>query len=422
MKLLKSFSLYTFASIIEKGISFFLLPVFTFYLSTKDFGVLALLTSIISFGLPLITLGVQGAVSVAYFKGVKNNYPSYFSSSIIPPFLIAAIITLIILLFHNPIQAYFGVPIVWIILIPFFCFISFFNSLLLLDYQIKNEPGKYIIFSLSSSSLNILISLLFVVVLKFGYQGRLIGQYLSILVLFLIAFYILLQKKKLLVKNISLTNIKDSLVFGLPLMPHIFGALVISMSDRLFIDHFYGKAELGIYNLAYVLGSAVTIFSASFANAIMPFSYELFTINTFESKLKVVKVYWLFVILMVSIIICVWLVTPFVFKWFIDPKFAGGIKYVSWIMMGYFFQGMYLLFSNVIFYLKKTKVLFYMSFINVGINLGLNYYLVPKMGPIGATYTLCVNYFILFLAISIYCHNIYPLPWFHVFKKLKIAA
>lgn len=417
MNVLKSFSLYTIASFIERGIAFFLLPLFTFYLTTKDFGVLALITSIFSFTLPLVNLGIQSAISVAYFNGEKENYPSYFSSSIFPPFCTSIFLTLILFFFKASIENYLGIPFVWILSIPFFCFLSFLNSLLLIDYQIKNEPSKYVIFSLSNSSLNIIISLLLVITFNYGYQGRLIGQYLSIILFSIIAIYVLYQKRNLLVKNITSVNIKNSLSFGLPLVPHIIGGMVINMSDRLFIDHFCGKEQLGIYNIGYVLGSAISILCTAFANAIIPFSYELFSIDTYAAKVKVVKVYWLFIGLMIVIVFCMWIFTPLVFKWLVDDKFATGAKYVIWITLGYFFQGLYLLFANIIFYLKKTKFFFYLSFVNILVNLGLNYFLIPILGPMGAAYATFISFFVFFVTIAIYCNKIYPLPWLSALTK-----
>lgn len=417
MNLLKSFSLYTTASFIEKGISFFLLPLFTFYLSTNDFGVLALLTSISSFVLPLVALGIQGAISVAYFKGDRENYPSYFTSSIVSPFVVTTFLTLLALVFQSYISNYFELPAIWVIVIPFFSFLSFFNSLLLIDYQIKDQPLKYVCFSLTNSLTNFAFSLLLVMIFKYGYEGRLYGQYLSALICSSVALLILLRKR-LIIKNISKINIKDSLLFGLPLIPHIFGSMVVNMSDRMFIDHFFGKEVLGVYNIGYVLGSAISILSAAFANAIIPFSYDLFAQDTLKAKTKVVKVYWLYIGVMIFTLFCIWLMAPFIFKWFINAKFAEGVRYVIWIALGYFFQGIYFLFSNIIFYLKKTKVLFYLSFVNIIINLGLNFLLVPKFGPIGAAYTLCVSYLIYFLTVAIYCHTVFPLPWLS-HKRIK---
>lgn len=417
MKFLKSFSIYTIASIIEKGITLFLLPVFTFYLSPKDIGSLVLITSLITFSQPLLTLGIPGAISVAYFKEERSNYNSYFVSSIILPFLIGVGTFLILFFFADLIHDYFKISPVWIATIPLISFFLFVNSLLLITYQIENQPDKYVAFSLSTTLVNILISLLLVITFKFGFEGRLYGFYFSALFSFIIAVFLLFKKDLLCIKSISIKNAKDSILFGLPLIPHMLGGMVIMMSDRLFIDHFLGKSELGVYNIGYVIGSMLSVFSGAFANAIIPFSYDLFAKETYEAKIKVVKVYWMFIVLLMILLFGVVICAPFVFKWFVNDRFSGGSKYVMWIAVGYFFQGLYLLFANIIFYLKKTKVLFYWSFINVIINLSLNYFLIQKFGALGAAYALCLSYFIFFIAISLITHRLYPLPWLYYFNK-----
>ncbi|MCH5686531.1 polysaccharide biosynthesis C-terminal domain-containing protein [Niabella sp. W65] len=215
----------------------------------------------------------------------------------------------------------------------------------------------------------------------------------------------------------NLDDVKDSIGFGLPLIPHTIGAMVINMSDRLFITHYLNKEILGIYNIGYLAGSVLSLINAGFANAIVPFSYELFNQNTTVAKGKVVKVYWMYILILIVFILLIWLLTPFMFNHFIDKKFHGGTRFVVWIALGYFFQGIYLLFANIIFYLKKTKVLFYLSFFNIAINLTLNYLLVPRFGAMGAAYTLCISYFIFVVAVAFYCFRNFPLPWLTFNRK-----
>ena len=107
-----------------------------------------------------------------------------------------------------------------------------------------------------------------------------------------------------------------------------------------------------------------------------------------------VKVVWVFIGVIVFAFFCVWIGIPLIFRWFVDAKFSEGSKDVVWISLGYFFQGMYLLFANIIFYLKRTKILFYLSFINIIINLSLNYFLIPMLGHIGAAYAICISVFV----------------------------
>lgn len=416
MNLYKSFSVYLVASFIERGLAFLILPVFTYYLAPDDFGMLSLLSTLFVFTLPVISLGTQSAISVAYFNEKKSDYSSYVTSTLITPIVIAILLTLVGTSFGGTIADILGVPKLWLLVIPVFSLMSIITSTLLIDYQIKQEPLKYGILSLSSSSVNIVLSISFVILLGMNYEGKLIGQYISILIFAIIAL-ILLKKRGVLGNNVSKKFIKDSLLFGLPIVPHVIGGMVINMSDKIFINQILGKIDLGIYNMGFVIGSSISMLCVSFANAIVPFSYENFAKGDDLSKQKVVKVYWIYILSMVVIVLLLSFLAPYIFDWFINERYKTGSVFVKWISLGFFFQGCYLLFANIIYYTKKTKILFYWSFVNISINLGLNYLLITKFGTIGAAYTICISYFIFAFSVAIISRKIYPLPWFYFLKR-----
>jgi O-antigen/teichoic acid export membrane protein len=418
MNIYKSFSIYLGASFIEKGLSFLILPIFTFYLAPSDFGMLSLLSSLFVFVLPVISLGTQSAISVAFFTQTKSDYSVYVSSTLLIPTIIAAALLLLTIVFGSVLSAWLGVPKIWLVAIPFFSLLSIFSSTLLIDYQIKQEAYKYGIFSLSSSSINMVLSLSLVILFGMNYEGRLIGQYISILAFGLLALYIL-RKRNVLTGRVAKAFLKDSLHFGLPIVPHVIGGIVINMSDRIFINQILGKSDLGIYNIGYVIGSAISMLCNAFATAIVPYSYEKFAKGDKLSKQSVVKVYWLYILALIFIVLSISIAAPLVFKWFIDKRFSGGVIFVKWISIGFFFQGCYLLFANIIYYTKRTKVLFYWSFVNIAVNLGLNYFLINKFGAIGAAYTLCISYLLFFLSMALISNMYYPLPWFYFLKKEK---
>lgn len=415
MNIYKSFSVYLGASFIERGLAFLILPVFTFYLAPNDFGMLSLLTTLFIFTLPVISLGTQSAISVAYFNEKKSDYSSYVSSTLIVPSALAISLLLLVIFFGGTFSDILGVPKVWLLVIPVFTLMSIITSTLLIDYQIKQEPFKYGLFSLSSSSVNMVLSISFVILLGMNYEGKLIGQYISILIFTIIAL-ILLKKRGVLANKVSKKFIKDSLLFGLPIVPHVIGGMVINMSDKVFINQILGKTDLGIYNMGYVIGSSISMLCISFANAIVPFSYENFAKGDDLSKQKVVKVYWIYIISMIVIVLLLSFLSPYIFDWFINKRYNAGSIFVKWIAIGFFFQGCYLLFANIIYYTKKTKILFYWSFVNIIINLVLNYFLINKFGTIGAAYTLCISYFIFAASMAIFSRKLYPLPWFYFLK------
>jgi len=111
--------------------------------------------------------------------------------------------------------------------------------------------------------------------------------------------------------------------------------------------------------------------------------------------------------------------SPFFFKYFMDIRYLQGYTYVFWVSVGYFFWGVYMLFSSYIYYYKQTKFLVWLAIINIITNLALNYYFIGIYGGIGAAYATALSFFINLLLLLIKVFKM--LPWFRFqisdFKK-----
>ncbi|HXB41970.1 MAG TPA: polysaccharide biosynthesis C-terminal domain-containing protein [Bacteroidia bacterium] len=91
--------------------------------------------------------------------------------------------------------------------------------------------------------------------------------------------------------------------------------------------------------------------------------------------------------------------------------------YVAWVGLGYVFWGLYMLFSAVIFYKKKTKFMGILSVLNISLNALLNYFLIKEFGAIGAAYATTISFFVVLIITAFYSHKLYPMPWFYFLKK-----
>ena len=67
-KLLKNSSIYTLVMVLQKGIGFFMLPLYTAYLTPTDYGIQAVVTSVSSFLSVFVTLGLDAAAQRFYYK------------------------------------------------------------------------------------------------------------------------------------------------------------------------------------------------------------------------------------------------------------------------------------------------------------------------------------------------------------------
>lgn len=413
LNLLKSFSIYTAGNLLTQSINFFLLPVFTHYLTPSDYGILTLISTITSFITPLILISIDGSISIEFYKKKFGQPATYITSALVLSFISTLFVSLIMLLISNKIQQQLFIPVFWLDIIPVMCFFEVVRTLNLMVFQINEKPMLYAGYSLSNTLGNLLLALFFIILLKYNYEGRLYGQYCIAIIYFFLGLYIL-YKRDLLCKNISKLMMKDIIEFGLPLIPHAIGFSIINLADRFFISYYAGNYQLGIYSLSYTLGSIIVIIAVAFNNAWTPHFYKLLQEDTIQSKLKIVKITYWYVLILFLLTIGLVIISSFIFNKIIDSKFQLGLKFVPWIAFSSFFFGCYLAFTNYIFYLKRTKTFAYVSIMNIILNLILNLILIKHYGAIGAAYATFLSFFLFALIIAIIAIKIYPMPWMNI--------
>lgn len=405
--LIRSFSIYTIGAFLTQGINFILLPLFTHYLTTADFGLLTLITTTASFLAPLMLLSIDGAISIEYYKNEHSNFKEYVSTSLFISVLSSLLIFILLFLSRNYFYYYFGIPKFWLLLIPAFAVLENFKIVALVIFQVNKKAEMYALISFSYTLVNVALSLFFVIFLKYNFTGRLYSQYISTSCYFFLAL-IILANYKLIGLTVRKKMMIDVLRYGLPLVLHAIGFITINLADRLFISHYNGTSQLGIYSLAYTIGSVISIIAISFNTAWTPHLFELLKENTDSSRSKIVKVVYAFIGGLFILTLILNITSPFIFQVFIDPKFSEGIKIVPWISMSSFFFGCYLAFTNFIFYKKKNKIFALAAVINIVLNLILNYLLIPALGIIGAAYATFVSFLIFATFIAAIASRLYP--------------
>ena len=74
MKLLKTFSLYTFVGFLNAGVGFLILPILTHYLTPEDYGIISLMNTYVQILMPIIGLSTASYISVEYYnKSLKEG-------------------------------------------------------------------------------------------------------------------------------------------------------------------------------------------------------------------------------------------------------------------------------------------------------------------------------------------------------------
>jgi O-antigen/teichoic acid export membrane protein len=410
-KPLYSISFYTLTSIICALLSVCVLPIFTSYLSQKDYGVSSLISSYVLILSPFLGLSAGGFFWIEFFKTkskiqLSNIYSTYFWFTT----FVTALILIIFYLIFSKVYDLLDFNLMYFLLIPFLSYfieIGEFTRSLFIN---KNKPISFLIYSVFFTAVELFLSYIFIVYLFHSWEGRILAWLLVLFLQFVVTLIILVKFDKYLLFVFDKAILINLAIFGLPIIFHQIGKFVINQSDRIFISKMVSIEQAGIYSLGYQVGSMILLPIGAFFNYYTPFLYEKLSeekINT----VQIVKTSYLIVLLTMICLLLLNAFTPLFFDIFIDKKFGSASNYVFWVSISYLFWSFYLLFSGILFYYKKTFFLGLVSFVNIVLNLILNYYFIIFFGAIGATYATAISFFIVFVIVAYKSNKILKLPW-----------
>jgi O-antigen/teichoic acid export membrane protein len=389
-KLSKNIIIYGLSNGLKSLVPFIMLPILTSYITTEGFGVLSLIETSILFLTPFILLNLEAGVNVEYFKSSKLDLAKYLSNGLILSFGSFVLISILFYFTNDFISSALDIPSNIILLLPIFVLLRIFPTLALVIYQAQQKSVSYLFYSLFQTVFDFALSAAFIMYWKHGYFGRLEGTYLAFFVASIMGVFII-YRMKYFDFSISNEKMKQVLKFGLPLVPHAIGGTIIAMSDRYFISIFEGNSEVGLYTAAYQVGALMLLFSRSVNQAWNPMLFSLLKKKDFKSIEKFTAILFVAFIL---VGIGIYFSTDLLFEYLIDSSYADAKQYVTLLLLGFLFQSLYFLFTNFIFYSKRTDILAIITFSGALLNLLLNYILIKRMGVIGVAYATAITWFV----------------------------
>lgn len=410
--MLKKTLVYTFCAIFSAAIPFLLLPVLTRYLSPEEYGQIAMFNVFIAALAAIIGFSVHGAANRRFFdEDVSDIELARFNGNCFFILLISTALALLMLTFFDiHLASYLGIPNTWIYLGIANVFCGFVFNLRLGQWQIRGQAKSFGFLQITSSLIALSFSLLFIVLLRLGPEGRIYGIVLSSVIVGFISYYTLINNKLFLFEY-NQQDIKEALSFGIPLIPHVLGGFLILSLDRLLINKELGLEMTGIYMVAVGLGSALNIVFNSINKAYTPWLFGELKENNQDKKIDIVKyTYIYFVFLMLMSVIAFFIASP-ILKLIVGEKFHQSADVLPIIVVGQVFIGMYFVVTNYIFYVKKTKFLSYVTISCGLINFILLLIFIPMHGINGAAVAFLIANLLRFVATWVLSIKLYAMPW-----------
>ena len=415
-KLFRNVFIFTITNVINSAIPFILLPVLTRYLTASDYGIAATFQVLFSIIFVFVGLNMNGAVAVNFFGLKREELKIYIGNTLIIQFVSFILVLGIINIFKTKLSNFVKFPGDWLSIIVIIALSNSIIQLALKLWQVEKKPVQYGIFQILQTILNTALSIFFVVVLDWHWQGRLYGIIITTLAFGIISAFII-YKRNYLKFSIKKDYVKDALFFGIPLIPASLGWWVMTGIDRIFINSMVGIADTGIYTVGYQVGMIIGLLAISFNQAWVPFFYEKLKENEYSTNVRIVKLTYLFNIGIIALSLILSFITPFFLRFYVGKRFYFAYKFVVWIALGYAFNGMRFMVVNYFYYVKKTYISAWIAFFCAGVNIILNYFLIKANGAVGAAQATTISFFLSFIVTWILCTKVYKMPWLFFLEK-----
>ena len=398
-QLTKDTGIYGISTIVGRFLTFLLTPFYTHVFSTHDFGAFTNLYVFIGIFNVIFIYGMDAA----YLKFASNreigDKKDNFSTPYLFIFIVGILISGVIYLLRQPIFSVFDIPMNNSYLMNYVIGILFIDTLNVIPYltlRLEHKAKKFSAFKLINITVNVLLNLFLILRLKMGIEA----VFLSNLAATIASFTLLIPTVAANLKiKLNFTLLKRLLKFGLPYLPAGLAAMMIQSIDRPILSHLTNLSTSGLYSANYKLGIFMMLFVNMFQYAWQPFFLQ----NAKEKNAKEIfaKVLTYFTLAATLILVILSLFISDLAKvsiyhhTIIGASYLSGLNIVPVVLFGYMFLGIYSVFTVGIFIEEKSLYVPFITVAGAAVNIGVNFWLIPVMGIMGAALATLAAYFVM---------------------------
>lgn len=415
-KLVGNAAIYLGANILNAGIPFLLLPILTRVLTPADYGTVAMFGIVLSVFGAFTGLSVHGAIGVRYFQLEKKELAEYVGTCVGILVISTTVLFLVVAVFGAWLAEVSGVPTDWLLVAVVLSGFQFLCNIRLTLWQVSGEAKKYGAFQISQSLINAAVSLILILIIGMAWEGRVLGQSVAVMLFGIIALWWLLKDGLIQFPRNWRSNYRDALKFGVPLIPHVIGGLLIVAADRFIIVRLLDVAQAGIYMVALQVGQALGLITESFNKAYAPWLMKNLSKPTAALRLTIVRGTYLYFVIVLMIATVFGLLAPLFLGFLVGESFRAAGELVIYIALGFAFGGCYFMVTNYIFFESKTKFLAYLTFFTGLVNIPLMFILVEKNGITGAGQAFMLTNALSFVGTWWLAQKLHPMPWLKAFR------
>ncbi|MEW6746274.1 MAG: polysaccharide biosynthesis C-terminal domain-containing protein [Planctomycetota bacterium] len=393
---------YAFGNIVSRSVGFLLIPFYTEYLTTGDYGVLDIVDVTVALLAQLLGFNIGGALVRFYFDDDDwERRKRLIATAQIFFTLFVGVVTLFLAL---------GAPLLAPALFGGDEFrVHFRLTMAILLLSAAAEPAIalmraeqrstfFVILAFSKMVIEIGLKVYLIAYLQFGVLGAIWGSVLAWIYAAAIPLVWLLGRSGF---HFSFAQLKRLVGFTYPLILSGLSGFALHSADRYMI-RWLGEAGgtenlnlVGIYGLAYKFGYLINfILLDPFLLIWFPYIFSIKLRERQQERNAQVASYLNALLIWASLGLA--LVMPEVVRIAAQkPEFYAADQPVPVILLGYVFWALYQMFHTGIFIEKRTQLLPRVVMTAALVNIGLNAVMIPRWGIMGAAWATVIAFVVL---------------------------
>ena len=286
-------------------------------------------------------------------------------------------------------------------------------------FRVEERSVAYAIASVANVVITVAAMVVFVAVLHWGAIGLVVGNFTGTLCVYaaLVAY-----RFEQLGLEFDRPLLRKMQVFGLPLVPSALALWTISFVDREFVAWYKNLAEVGVYSAAIKIAGVITFVMVAFRTAWPAFAYSIEDDRDAKRTYAFVLTYLLTFASWLALALGA--LAPWWVRLLTDPRYQRAEKGVPLLVFAFTIYAGYTVLAIGSGRARRTQFNWIVTGIGAAVSIGLNFWLIPRWGMVGASISMVGAYVALFVGMTFYAQRVFPVPyqWRRVVTCVAVAV
>jgi|GEM_PF-6579200 len=390
---MRHFVNYVLAKYATSGINF-LIPLFLpVFLKKEDMGLIATFYSIYTLLFFFISLNANAYLLRAYVDE-KENLSSLFQLSSLIMLSMCTVILIVFILLESFLRQISHFALIDLILVPLAVLFWQFITLFLTYFQAQQKSMQYSLLLLGRTSLATALMFIMIIILDLGWDSRIYSfLYTDVLLSMALLFVFRRYFSSFIIDKEFIGKTIATLKYGVPLIPHNLAMWVLFAADIFFINYYIGSEGSAIYYIANMMGLIIGLFQDAITTAWNPHVFAKIKNNDInQSYLIRYGALYFFILMILGAVVA--FSAPVFLSYMYDGSYDEAVVLIPFMISAYVFNGIYKFFAAIIFYSKRTMLLWYASVTAAMLNIILNFMVIEEYGVLGVAISTCISFFV----------------------------